>query len=78
MRIPNLPAGKMEIPVNRDRSHVAPHSRMGVERECPDPDQHTYRLAFFRFAQDAFSRLDIAFLAAALIGARFRFCVVVV
>jgi len=38
---------------------------------------NAYRLALFRFAQDAFSRLDIAFLAAALIGARFRFCVAV-
>ncbi len=36
-----------------------------------------YRLALFRFAQYAFSRFDMAFLAAALIGARFRFCVAV-
>ena len=32
---------------------------------------------FFRFAQYAFIRFDIAFLAAALIGAHFRFCVAV-
>ncbi len=36
-----------------------------------------YFLARRRFAQYAFSRFDIAFLAAALIGARFRFCVAV-
>ncbi len=36
-----------------------------------------YPWAFRRFAQDAFSRFDMAFLAAALIGARFRFCVAV-
>ncbi len=35
------------------------------------------RWALFRFAQYAFSRFDMAFLAAALIGARFRFYVVV-
>ncbi len=34
-----------------------------------------YPLAFRRFAQDAFIRFDMAFLAAALIG--FRFCVAV-
>ena len=36
-----------------------------------------YFLARRRFAQYAFSRFDMAFLAAALIGARFRFCVAV-
>ena len=44
----------------------------------PRPGPNTYRLALFRFAQDAFSRFDMAFLAAALIGFRVRFCVVVV
>ncbi len=39
---------------------------------------NTYRLALFRFAQYAFIRFDKAFLAAALIGFRFRFWVVVV
>ncbi len=38
---------------------------------------NTYRLALFRFAQDAFSLFDMALLAAALHGFRFRFCVVV-
>ena len=35
-------------------------------------EPHTYRLALFRFAQDALILLDIAFRAAALHGFRFR------
>ena len=46
---------------------------MAFEREYPDPSPHTYRLALFRFAQDAFTLLDMAFRAAALHGFRFRF-----
>ncbi len=40
--------------------------------------RHPYRLALFRFAQDAFSLFDMALLAAALHGFRVRFWVVVV
>ena len=46
---------------------------VSVDRECPDPGPHTYRLALFRFAQDALIRFDMAFLAAALHGFRFLF-----
>ena len=43
----------------------------------PRPSSNTYRLAFLRFAQCAFSRFDMAFFAAALHGFRFGFRVVV-
>ena len=46
---------------------------MGVERECFGPAPNTYRLALFRFAQDAFNRFDMTLLAAALHGFRFLF-----
>ena len=52
---------------------------LGVERECPTYPHLTarYFFAFFRFAQYLFIRFDMAVLAAALIGARFRCCVAV-
>ena len=59
-----------QITRDRRRSRHRPQG-VGVERECPEPDPHTYRLALFRFAQDAFIRLDTAFRAAALIPRRF-------
>jgi len=40
---------------------------------CRACAQNTYRLALFRFAQDALIRFDMAFLAAALHGFRFLF-----
>ena len=36
------------------------------------PGPNPYRLALFRFAQNAFNLFDMAFLAAALQGFRFR------
>ncbi len=51
--------------------HFVLHGRVGVERGCTGPRPHTYRLARLRFAQDAFNRFDMAFLAAALQGFRF-------
>ena len=45
------------------------------QRECAGPGPNSYRLALFRFAQDAFTFFDMAFLAAALHGR--RFCLVV-
>ena len=69
-----LPACRRSTGV--EGGHVA-HRGKGVDRPCTGPGPNIYRLALFRFAQDAFSRFDMAFLAAALIGARFRFCVAV-
>jgi len=45
------------------------------QRECAGPGPNSYRLALFRFAQDAFTFFDMAFRAAALHGR--RFCLVV-
>ena len=50
----------------------SPRGGWGVERENTWPGPNTYRLAFLRFAQYAFMRLDTAFLAAALSFRRFR------
>ena len=52
--------------------HGVAHTGASVERECPQPGPNPYRLALFRFAQDALILFDIAFLAAALHGFRFR------
>ena len=52
--------------------HVVAQRGVSVERESTEPGPNIYRLALFRFAQDAFNRFDMAFLAAALHGFRFR------
>ena len=46
--------------------HGVADTGVGVERECTRPGPNTYPQAHFRFAQNAFIRLDTAFLAAAL------------
>ena len=50
--------------------HVA--HRGTSSESAPTQAPHTYRPALFRFAQDAFSLFDMALLAAALHGFRFR------
>ncbi len=50
----------------------SPRAGVSVERECTGLGPNTYRLALFRFAQDALILFDMALLAAALHGFRFR------
>ena len=57
---------RRRISTSDDRKH---------QRKCAGPGPNCYRLALFRFAQDAFTFFDMAFRAAALHGR--RFCLVV-
>ncbi len=65
------PRLRMTWPTSRITSPASSSISSRPSRGGPN----TYRLALFRFAQYALILFDMAFLAAALIGARFRFCV---